>query len=109
MCPIYYDPPWYEFITFAKIVGSLTILLVPPAIGYMLWRICVTNRINPRGNVCVLGLSETSATRSEMYGRPIEWKMLALYACTGWLTFNLGVIAFDTYYYLTGVLSSLID
>lgn len=90
-----------------KVVGTLTILLIPPAIGYMLWRICVTNRINPRGDVCVLGLGETSATPLEMYGRPIKWKMVALYACTSWLTFNVGLIAFNFYNYLTELLSSL--
>jgi hypothetical protein len=85
------------------------ILLTPPVIGYMLWRIFVTNRLNPRGNVCVLGLTETSATQAEMYGRRIRWKHLALYACTGWLTFDLGLMAFDFYYYVTGWLSALLE
>jgi hypothetical protein len=76
---------------------------------YVLWKVFVTNKMDPRGGVCVLGLTETSATHAEMYGRRIAWKMLALYVATSFLTFNLGLMAFDLYYYVTGLLSSLLD
>jgi hypothetical protein len=111
LCPAYsyYVSPWYEISLLIEELAPLMFLLVPPVIGYMLWRIFVTNRMNPRGNVCVLGLTETSATQAEMYGRSIKWKFLALYACTSWLTFNLGLIAFDFYYYVTERLSTLFD
>ena len=104
----YYVSPWYELFVLIEELSPLIILLAPPVIGYLLW-IFVRNRMNPRGNVCVLGLTETSATPAEMYGRSIKWRRLGLYACTSWLTFNLGLIAFDFYYYVTGRLSALFD
>jgi hypothetical protein len=108
LCPLsnsfYYDSPWYRVVDFVELVSVLMILLVPPAICYMLWRIFVTNRLNPRGNICVLGLSETSATPAELYGRRISWWTFGLHVLTGLMTFKLGLLAFDFYYYVVALL-----
>jgi len=90
--------------TFIDDIAELAIYMVPPAIGYMLWRIFVTNRMNPRGNVCVLGISETSATPAEMYGRRISCWTFGLYVLTGLVTLKLGLLAFDFYYYVVALL-----
>ncbi len=80
LCPIEpYTYPWYDI---SELIALLSIVLVPPAICYILWRIFVTNRLAPRGNVCVLGLTETSATHIELYGRGIQWSKVALYLST---------------------------
>jgi hypothetical protein len=108
LCPLsnsyYFDSPWYQVWDFVELVSVLMILLVPPAIGYMLWRIFVTNRMSPRGGVCVLGLCETSATPAEMYGRRISCWTFGLYVLTGLLTFKLGLLAFDFYSYVVALL-----
>jgi hypothetical protein len=111
LCPVnsYYLIPPYPIEVFIADITELAVYMVSPAVCYLLWRIFVTNRMAPRGDVCVLGLSETSATRSEMYGRGIKWKMLALYASISWLTFNLGLMAFDFYYYCVTLLSTLLE
>ena len=109
MCPAGFDfSPDYDLITFLDDVKELMVYLFPAAIGYMLWRIFVTNRMAPRGGVLSLGLDETSATHSELYGRKISGWKLALYAVTSVLTFNLGLLAFDVYYYLADLVSSLL-
>jgi hypothetical protein len=100
----YYDSPWYQVRDFVELVSVLMILLVPPAIGYMLWRIFVTDRMSPRGGVCVLGLSETSATPAESYARRISCRTLGLYVLTGLVTFKLGLLAFDCYSYIVALL-----
>jgi hypothetical protein len=100
----YYDSPWYQVRDFVELVSVLMILLVPPAICYMLWRIFVTNRMNPRGDVCVLGLCETSATPAELYGRRISCWTFGLYVLTGLVTFKLGLLAFDFYSYVVALL-----
>jgi hypothetical protein len=108
LCPLsnsyYFYSPWYQVSDFVELVSVLMILLVPSAICYMLWRIFVTNRLNPRGDVCVLGLSETSATHVQMYGRRISWWTFSLYVLTSLLTFKLGLLAFDFYYYVVTLL-----
>lgn len=67
------------------------------AICLVLWKVFVTNRITPRGNVLSLGLDETSATTTELYGRKIPWRALFLHAAVGVATFELGVYVYETY------------
>ena len=109
MCPSGFDfSPTYELATFIEDVSWLMIFVFPPAMGYVLWRVFVTNRMAPRGGILSLGLDETSATPSELYGRTFSIRKLALYALTSVVTFSLGLIAFDFYYYLADVISSLL-
>src|SRR5215216_598563 len=88
---------------FFSVVDNLMTLVVPAAIGYALWRIFVTNRIRP-GGTTVLGLDENSATYTELYDRRIPWPSLVLYVLTSVVTFKLGVLAFEAFWYVMDLL-----
>lgn len=103
MCPIDLFEP-YTFMTFADQVMNLVILAFPLSVAYTAWRIFVTERMGPRGNVMVLGLDERSATYSEMYRPKIPGWTLLLYFLTSFGTFSLGLLAFDTYQYVKALL-----
>ena len=94
----------YDFPTFAEQVTNLVYLVFPAAVGYTLWRVFVTNRINPQGDVVILGLDESSATYSGMCGQRISRWRLLLYFLTSFGTFSLGLLAFDTYQYVRALL-----
>src|SRR5688572_20037157 len=94
----------YSFMTFADQVANLVILAFPLSVAYTAWRVFVTERMGPRGNVMVLGLDESSATYSEMYPQKIPRWTLLLYFLTSFGTFSLGLLAFDTYQYVKALL-----
>ena len=104
LCPVNYY--WFDI---AELIALLMLVLVPPGTCYMLWRIFVTNRLAPRGGVCVLGLTETTATHVEKYGRGVRWSKLFLHLGTAVVTFKVGLTVFDLYYYLAGLLSTLLE
>ena len=79
---------------FVLLVVFLSVTL--GAICLVLWKVFVTNRITPRGNVLSLGLDENSATSTELYGRKIPWRTLFLHAAVGVTTFELGVFVYET-------------
>ncbi|HEY0724832.1 MAG TPA: hypothetical protein VGD41_12750 [Pyrinomonadaceae bacterium] len=99
MCPrlSFYEPD-YSLHLFVLDVEPLILIVVPAAIGVVLWKVFVTNRTTPRGNVLSLGLDETSATPTELYGRKIPWRALFLYASVGVTTFQFGVFIYETFY-----------
>ena len=104
ICPVdIYESYTFTYI-FAEQVTNLVNLVVPAAVGYTLWRIFITNRMGPRGNVVVLGLDESAATYSGMYQQRISRRTLALYFLTSFATFSLGLLAFDTYQYVKALL-----
>lgn len=88
-------------------VGFLMLSIFPVAIVFVLWRVFVTNRVIPRGNVLSLGINETSATVTELYGRKIPWRSLFVHALYGALTFKLGLVAFDAHHYFQELLSGV--
>ena len=83
------------------------IFLFPAAICAVLWKVFVTNRTTPRGNVLQLGLDETSATPTELYGHKIPWRALFLHAAVGVATFEFGVFVYETYRSIQEWFSSL--
>ena len=97
----------YPVNTFAEDLGALILILVPAAICVVLWKVFVTNRTTPRGNVLQLGLDETSATPTELYGRKIPWRALFLHAAVGVATFEFGVFVYETYCSIQEWLASL--
>lgn len=103
------DPHLYglEIGGFIDDVGLLMIAAFPLAICVVLWKVFVTNRIKPRGNVLSLGISETSASFTELYGRKIPWGSLFMHAMYGVLTFKLGLVAFDAHSYFQELLSGV--
>ena len=89
---------YYPVNLFVEDLGVLMLLIFPAAICVILWKVFVTNRTTPRGNVLSLGLDETSATDTELYGREIPWRALFLYAAVGVTTFEFGVFIYETFY-----------
>src|SRR5215216_6897394 len=83
-------------------IKLLMLAVVPVAIGYMLWRIFVTNRA---GSVTatVFGLNENSATFSESSSRRIPWRTVFLYVLTG------ATFAFEVYKYVMDLLPAWSD
>ena len=87
----------YPLNIFFLDVGELLIFTLPAAICAVLWKVFVTNRTIPRGNILSLGIDDSSATYAELYGRSIPWRTLFLHALVGVVTFKLGVLAFEAY------------
>jgi hypothetical protein len=94
----------YTFMTFADQVANLVLLAFPLSVAYTAWRVFVTERMGPRGNVMVLGLDESSATYSEVDRQKTSGWTLLLYFLTSFGTFSLGLLAFDTYQYVKALL-----
>ena len=92
-CEFY--PPESSFMVGFKV---LMLVLVPVAIGYVLWTIFVTNRAASVGTV--LGLNENSETYSELSSRGIPWQTLFLYGLAG-VTFTI-----EVYWYVMDLLSA---
>lgn len=87
----------YPANIFVEDLGTLMLFVFPVAVGLILWKVFVTNRTTPRGNVLALGLDETSATHTELYGRKIPWRALFFHAAVGVATFEFGVFVYETY------------
>jgi hypothetical protein len=98
-CPIDYYTVSDPYPSASEEEFLLEVILVAVILGafcVVLWKVFITNRITPRGNVLSLGLDETSATHSELYGRRIPWRTLFIYAAAGVTTFELGVSVYET-------------
>lgn len=91
-------------LPFVVDVGLLLIVATPAVIGYVLWRIFVTNRVSPSGTM-MLGLDENTATYTELYGRQIPWRRLSIYLSVSAVTFKFGVFAFEAYYYVASLIN----
>lgn len=81
-------------------VTFLLTIALPAAFCYALWRKFVTEKFNPRGNIVALGLDNSTATQTELYGRRLLRWQLILYGFTSFLTFSLGVFVFESHVYL---------
>jgi hypothetical protein len=103
MCPVdsFYVSD-YPVNVFSEDLGTLILFIFPAAICVVLWKVFVTNRTTPRGNVLRLGLDESSASDTELYGRKFPWRALFLYAAVGVTTFEFGVLVYETYYSIQG-------
>ena len=103
MCPAGISlSPIYPVDIFVEDIGTLMLFIFPAAICVVLWKVFVTNRVTPRGNVLRLGLDETSATETELYGCKFPWRVLFLYGAVGVTTFEFGVFVYETYCSLQG-------
>lgn len=90
----------YPVDIFVEDISTLMLFVLPAAICVILWKVFVSNRIAPRGNVVSLGLDESSATPAELYGRKFPWRSLFMHAAVGMTTFEFGLFVYRTYYYL---------
>jgi hypothetical protein len=93
--------PAYNLTILLEDIQVLAVYTVPAMICVVLWKVFITNRITPRGGISFLGLDESSATYSPK-PKPLisKWNLL-LYLFTAALTFKLGLLAFETYQYLS--------
>ena len=65
MLPACVDPPLtYRNETFFQDINEFLYFVVPLALCVVLWKLFVTNRITPRGDITVLGLDESASTYS---------------------------------------------
>lgn len=74
---------------------ALLTLVTPLAVCYTLWRIFVTNRSGPRGDIIDLGLDDSSAVYSDLDPRGIPPRVRLYYIATSAATFLLGLLAFQ--------------
>lgn len=85
----------YDLATFLQDFNEFMVYTAPVAMCVVLWKIFVTNRSTPRGDMTVLGLDESSGTYSPPFQRGVTFGTLLLYLLTGFTTFGLGVLIFD--------------
>lgn len=93
----------YPLDVFFEDLIAFTSIVVPAALIFMLVRIFLA----PRGRVIALGLSDTSASQSELGARRSSYPLLLLYVFTSFLTFFVGLRVFDCYRYLTELLANV--
>ena len=62
LCPASIDILGLTEVGFFTDVGALLTLVAPGAIWFLLWRMFVTNRSGPRGDITVLGLRDSSSS-----------------------------------------------
>ena len=89
------------------IVAAVLIVVILGAICVVLWKVFVTNRIIPHGNVLSLGLDESSATEGELYGHKFPWRSLFMHAAVGVTTFEFGVYVYETFRKIPDSISTL--
>jgi hypothetical protein len=96
-CGGYVDFLGLEELAFISDAGLLILAATPAAIGYVLWRVFVTNRMSPSGTL-MLGLDENSATYTELYGHTFPWWALFTRAALGVATIEFGVFVYENFY-----------
>ena len=74
---------------------ALHVVAVPVIIGYILWRIFITNKVGPRGGITVLGLDDSSSIYSELGQYRLRHYIRFEYVLVSVLTFVLGLMAFE--------------
>src|SRR5690242_16796395 len=85
----------YHLDTFLQDLAEFMVYTTPSTLIVILWKVFVTNRRTPRGNLTVLRLDESAETYSPMASAGPSDSLVILYLLTGMLTFSLGVLAFD--------------
>jgi hypothetical protein len=95
--------------TFFSDTVTLLQVIVPAAICFTLWRLFVTNRYGPRGDVVVLGLDDSHSVYSELDHPQISRCWFPLYCFTGLLTFSLGLLAFEFWQFLQTLMIRLLE
>jgi hypothetical protein len=80
-----------ELVFFADAI-ALHLFVVPAIIGFLLWRIFITNKVGPRGGITVLGLDASSAIYSELGQRRVSRYIRFEYMLVAVLTFVLGLL-----------------
>jgi len=93
----------YPLDVFFEDLIAFTSIVFSAALIFALVRIFLA----PQGRVISLGLTETSASQSDLDLRKSSYPVLFLYVLTSFVTFFLGVRIFDGYRYLTELLANV--
>jgi hypothetical protein len=84
----------YHLTTFLEDLNEFLVYTTPTAVAVVLWKVFITNRRTPRGDITVLRLDESAETYSPtITGGPTKL-VIMLYLLTGMFTFGMGVLAF---------------
>jgi hypothetical protein len=83
---------------FGFVVDTLALHLyaTPAIIGFILWRIFITNKVGPRGGITVLGLDASSSIYSELGQRRLSRYLRFEYVLVAILTFVAGLLTFES-------------
>ncbi len=81
---------------------AISVLVIPGAICYTLWRVFITNKVGPRADITVLGLDDSSYIYSELGQCRLSRYLHPCYLLTGTLTFLIGLIASEAYRIMVG-------
>lgn len=73
--------PSYSWVTFFQDVHEVVIYIAPLVLFIVLWKLLITNRSTPRGDVTVLGLDVSTSTYSP---RPKQITALLLTSKAEW-------------------------
>lgn len=71
----------------------ISVLVIPAAICYTLWRFFIINKVGPRAGITVLGLDDSSCIYSELGQHHLSHYLCFPYFLTGILTFLIGLLA----------------
>ena len=85
----------YHLDVFLQDLAEFILYTTPTAIAVVLWKIFITNRRTPRGDLTVLRLDESADTYSPATNPGPSALVIVLYVLTGMFTFELGVLVFD--------------
>lgn len=77
--------------------ATLSVVVIPAAICYTLWRVFITNKVGPRAGITVLGLDDSSYIYSALGQYRLSRYLRFSYALTGILTFLIGLLASEAY------------
>lgn len=85
----------YAVVFVADTATLMVFVVLPASIGFLLWRLFITNKVGPRAGITVLGLDDSSETYSPSDYPRLSKYLRFEYVLTGVLTFMLGVVAFE--------------
>jgi hypothetical protein len=86
-----------EVLPFLVDTLALHAVAVPAIIGFVLWRIFITNKVGPRGGITVLGLDDSSSIYSELGQCRLSHYIRFEYILVAILAFVLGLVTSEVW------------
>ena len=89
----------FDLNEFGFVVDTVTlhVVAIPAIIGFTLWRIFITNKVGPRGDITVLGLDDSSSIYSELGQSRLSRYIRFEYLLVAAVTFMLGLSASEVW------------
>ena len=79
---------------------ALHAFAVPAIVGFILWRMFITNRVGPRGGITVLGLDDSSSIYSELGQCRLSHYVRFEYVLVAVFTFTFGLLTSEVWKWL---------